>query len=192
MMVLRIAVWIVAIAVLAAAIAVAAIAIVTRRPKLALVAVIPVAIGLLRIVFGIVLPAPDQVLVALAGLAIAILAIVAGNPITVAMLNFADARSDSSISVDGEHGGIIVPDPTPGSSGHREVLRGGTVIGYLERLIVVAAVAIGHWELVAVLVAIKGLGRFSELDSPEPRERFIIGTLVSMVWAGACSALFVL
>ena len=42
------------------------------------------------------------------------------------------------------------------------------------------------------VVAIKGLGRFSELDSAAARERFIIGTLVSMIWAGLCAALILL
>ena len=75
---------------------------------------------------------------------------------------------------------------------HAEVLRGGTIIGYLERLALIAAIVLEHLEIVAVLIAVKGLGRFSELDSPEIRERFIIGTLVSLVWAGACALLIVL
>ena len=62
-------------------------------------------------------------------------------------------------------------------------------IGYLERTAVVAAVAIGHPEVLAAVIAIKGLGRFSELDTSEARERFIIGTLVSLIWSTACGAL---
>jgi hypothetical protein len=72
------------------------------------------------------------------------------------------------------------------------VLRGGTWIGYLERLAVIGAIAVGHFEIIAAVIAIKGLGRFSELDAPEARERFIIGTLVSMTWAALCGALIVL
>jgi hypothetical protein len=44
----------------------------------------------------------------------------------------------------------------------------------------------------AVIVAVKGVGRFSELEAPEARERFIIGTFASLIWAGACGALVVL
>lgn len=39
------------------------------------------------------------------------------------------------------------------------------------------------------MVAIKGVGRFSELASPEARERFIIGTLASLAWAAALGVL---
>ena len=45
-------------------------------------------------------------------------------------------------------------------------------------------------EGLAVLVAIKGVGRFTELEEAEARERFIIGTLTSIIWACACAAVF--
>ena len=48
-----------------------------------------------------------------------------------------------------------------------------------------------HPEVVAAIIAVKGLGRFSELDSAAARERFIIGTLSSMIWAVACAVLVV-
>jgi hypothetical protein len=48
----------------------------------------------------------------------------------------------------------------------------------------------GFAEAIAVVVAVKGVGRFTELDAAEARERFIIGTLVSLVWACACGAVF--
>jgi hypothetical protein len=47
----------------------------------------------------------------------------------------------------------------------------------------------GFPEALAVIVAIKGIGRFSELASAEARERFIIGTLASLLWACAAGAL---
>jgi hypothetical protein len=68
-----------------------------------------------------------------------------------------------------------------------EVLRGGTTIGILERLAIAGAIVAGFPEAVAVVVAIKGVGRFSELAAPEAKERFIIGTLASFVWACACA-----
>jgi len=67
--------------------------------------------------------------------------------------------------------------------------RGGTVIGYLERLAAVVAIVVGYPEAIAVVVAIKGIGRFSELGEPEARERFIVGTLASLVWACVVGAL---
>ena len=42
---------------------------------------------------------------------------------------------------------------------------------------------------IAYVVAIKGLGRFAELkETPVAAERFIIGTLASMLWAAGVAA----
>jgi hypothetical protein len=68
-----------------------------------------------------------------------------------------------------------------------EVLRGGITIGILERIAIAGAVVAGFPEAVAVVVAVKGVGRFSELAASEAKERFIIGTLASFVWASACA-----
>lgn len=74
--------------------------------------------------------------------------------------------------------------PAPGS-----VLRGGLVIGVLERLAVAASVLAAEPVAIAYVVAIKGLGRYAELkDTPAAAERFIIGTLTSMLWAVGVSA----
>ena len=70
----------------------------------------------------------------------------------------------------------------------REILRGGSTIGYLERFAFIASFMVGQPGAIAIIVAIKGLGRFSELENAAARERFIIGTLVSLVWAGLCTA----
>jgi len=81
-------------------------------------------------------------------------------------------------------------DPDRGPSRRRasdpEVLRGGTWIGVLERTAMAVTVLAGFEEGLAVLVAIKGLGRFNELKAPVASERFIIGTLASGLWALGC------
>ena len=64
-----------------------------------------------------------------------------------------------------------------------------TSAGSLPDSLAAAAILAGVPEALAVIVAIKGIGRFTELDAAEARERFIIGTLVSLSWAGACGAL---
>ncbi|MBD8061266.1 hypothetical protein [Oceanitalea stevensii] len=75
------------------------------------------------------------------------------------------------------------------------VLRGGTWIGMLERAAITGAVLAGFPEGVAVVLAVKGLGRYPELRESHPdkvspaAERFIIGTLISYTWAGACAVL---
>lgn len=74
------------------------------------------------------------------------------------------------------------------------VLRGGAWIGVLERASVFLSIATGLPEAVAVVVAVKGLGRYPELSSAQGRgaaERFIAGTLASLLWAGACGVLAV-
>lgn len=74
------------------------------------------------------------------------------------------------------------------------VLRGGAWIGYLERAAVTGSLLAGFPEGLALVLAIKGVGRYPELrDSGSARgnadapEEFIIGTLTSLLWASACA-----
>jgi len=79
----------------------------------------------------------------------------------------------------------ISPPTTPG------VLRGGTWIGILERLLITGGILVGSPEVIAVVIAVKGLGRYPELRETDVElrggvaERFIIGTLTSFLWAAA-------
>ena len=51
------------------------------------------------------------------------------------------------------------------------------------------AILAGRFELAAVVVAIKALGRYPEIrENPAVSERFIIGTLTSLLVAAACGA----
>jgi len=186
----QVVLWIFATVVIAAALATSITAIRFHKPSLALLAAIPVIAGLVGLAFRSGVPAPSNAVAVVAGILLALLGIVAGSPITIAVLGF--SSRGTSRPVDGQHGGIVVNEGIAPEVHRAEVLRGGTIIGYLERLALIAAIVLGHLEIVAVLIAVKGLGRFSELDSPEIRERFIIGTLVSLVWAGACALLIVL
>ena len=131
--------------------------------------------------FGIVLA-----MVALA------LSVVGGGPMAVLALRLATNNSVPP----GAHGGILVGDGDVAAPGQadaggtvHEVLRGGLMIGILERLAVTGAILAGFPEAIAVVVAIKGVGRFTELAAAEARERFIIGTFASLIWACACAAL---
>jgi hypothetical protein len=183
--------WVGAVVIVLAAIAVAILAIRLRQPALALFGLLPVGLGILALAFQVNVADPP-VLPAIVALGLAALGIIGGNPLTVWLLGRASQGDVDS----GTHGGILVPAET--ASGAKsatrthEVLRGGTWIGYLERAAVIGAIVVGHFEIIAAVIAIKGLGRFSELDAPEARERFIIGTLVSMSWAALCGALIVL
>jgi hypothetical protein len=76
-------------------------------------------------------------------------------------------------------------DAGPTGTASRTALRGGTWIGVLERLAVTGCILAGFPAGVAVVVAVKGLGRYPELrENPGVSERFVIGTLASLVWAG--------
>ncbi len=102
---------------------------------------------------------------------------------------------------DASGGTVAAADPPSGDSGEApavaaaarpggEVLRGGLLIGFLERGAVALAILAGQPVAIAYVVAIKGLGRYPELkESPGASERFIIGTLASMLWSAAVAVL---
>ncbi|WP_460776507.1 hypothetical protein [Microbacterium sp. GXF7504] len=139
---------------------------------LVVVAVVPVDVPPL---FGIGL--------ALLGVA---LGVVGGDPVTRRVLGIATHGTVR----EGVSGGILVYDSKATADAEpQEVMRGGTTIGYLERLAVVAALTAGFPEALAVVVALKGIGRFSELATAAARERFIVGTLASLLWACLVGAL---
>jgi hypothetical protein len=126
------------------------------------------------------------------GLLAIALAVVGGGPIAVLALTLATKNTVAP----GIHGGILVEHTDPDASREsltqlpvHEVLRGGLAIGILERLATVGAILAGFPEALAVVVAIKGVGRFTELSAAESRERFIIGTFASLIWACACAVL---
>jgi hypothetical protein len=106
------------------------------------------------------------------------LAVASGGPLAVAVLSVAD-RTDAAGPREGEE---------PPEDG--EVLRGGAWIGSLERLGVFATLAAGWPEGVAVVLAVKGVGRYQELGASGAAERFIIGTFASVLWAAACAGVW--
>jgi hypothetical protein len=139
-------------------------------------------------------PVPDAppAFAMLLGLLAIALAVVGGSPVAVLALDVANGNS----ATPGLHGGILVKgrdtdpqSPSLAAQPVHEVLRGGLVIGVLERLATVGAILAGFPEALAVVVAVKGVGRFSELSAPESRERFIIGSFASLTWACACAIL---
>ena len=67
------------------------------------------------------------------------------------------------------------PDQTP--------LRGGRIIGMLERASVAACLLLAWPAGLAVILAVKSLARFSELRAPRASEQFILGTFASVMWA---------
>ncbi|MBW8028011.1 hypothetical protein [Clavibacter michiganensis] len=141
---------------------------------------------------GLALSGPaSPLVVGFTGLVAVVLAVLGGGSASTVVLALATRGSVPP----GAFGGILVApcghedDASASRRPTREVLRGGATIGMLERLAVVAVILAGYPEALAVIIAIKGVGRFSELgEAAEARERFIIGTLVSWLWAATCAA----
>lgn len=105
-----------------------------------------------------------------------------GNPFTRRALAIATGKRVRET----EDGGILIIAAHNADPAHaRTLMRGGTVIGYLERISTVVAIVVGFPETIAAVIAVKGIGRFPELAESEARERFIVGTLASLLWAGA-------
>lgn len=80
------------------------------------------------------------------------------------------------------------------------VLRGGAWIGYLERTAAAATLLAGFPGGLALVLAVKGVGRYPELrdaagaatdpasgPASDAPEEFIIGSLVSLLWAAAAA-----
>lgn len=104
------------------------------------------------------------------------LAVVGGGPVTTALFGAVDRGSTDDLD-DLESAGAL--------------LRGGAWIGALERAAVAATLVAGWPEGLAVVLALKGLGRYPELRNAGTgavAERFIIGTFASVLWAAACAA----
>ena len=184
MTVVGVLLWILAILATLGTAALAVVAVRLRRPLLALPATVPVAVGIVLAAAGARIDPGTRALPVLLAFALAAVGVIAGSPLATAVLD-RTARPEAA----GEHGGILVRREGAVNGPPREIMRGGSVIGYLERAAVVGAIAIGHPEVLAAVIAVKGLGRFSELDTSEARERFIIGTLVSLIWSSTCGAL---
>jgi hypothetical protein len=121
------------------------------------------------------------ILVAVTGL----LAVAGGGPLTTRIFAVVDRQADDPQTADQQ---------TIDQAG--EVLRGGAWIGALERLAVFAGLAAGFPEGVAVVLALKGVGRFPDLRGEgkggAATERFIIGTFSSVLWAAACAGMVAL
>jgi hypothetical protein len=87
----------------------------------------------------------------------------------------------------GPDGAVVLPAVSGPDGPHaRARLRGGTWIGVLERIAVTGTLLAGEPGGIAVVVAVKGLGRYPELrngDDPAVSERFVIGTLASLLWS---------
>ncbi|WP_404450274.1 DUF3307 domain-containing protein [Sutcliffiella horikoshii] len=65
---------------------------------------------------------------------------------------------------------------------HQDLSR-GKIIGYLERLLVIALILMGSFSAVGFIVAAKSLTRFKQMDDRDWAEYFLLGTLTSFLFA---------
>jgi hypothetical protein len=107
------------------------------------------------------------------------LAVLGGGPATTLVFGLVD-RGSAGAADSMESAGAI--------------LRGGAWIGALERAAIAVSLVAGWPEGIAIVLAVKGLGRYPELRSQKSAgtaERFIIGTFTSVLWAAACAGVVV-
>lgn len=164
-----------------------------RRPK---AGPILVAAGLVVLALVVVAVVPLEIpalLGALLALPAVALAAFGGNPVVRWVLSAAEGgrARGGQLTREGHRGGILVELMAEDANGPREeeILRGGTTIGYLERLAAALSIIAGFPAALAVIVALKGVGRFTELATPAARERFIVGTLASLLWSSIVAAI---
>jgi len=81
---------------------------------------------------------------------------------------------------------------TPPEEGDKVSLRAGRTIGVLERLLIALGLIASSWEILAAVIALKTVARYAELDDQNNAEYFLIGSLTSILWAVAMTALIVL
>lgn len=129
------------------------------------------------------------------------LAVFAGTPVVRRLLvrienrdTAASGEPESELTVGGEPPSVAPPRRAialPGLQAAEEQLKGGYWIGLLERAALFACVLSGFPAGIAVVLGVKGLGRYPELRTPtgSKGELFIIGTFSSMLWAALWSGL---
>ena len=82
--------------------------------------------------------------------------------------------------------GTMRPDPTGGLQGPARTLKGGRLLGPMERLFILGLGVAGNLTAAAIVVAAKGLLRWPELSSPHEQDKihrlteyFLVGSFVS-------------
>ncbi len=90
-------------------------------------------------------------------------------------------------------GGLVLVDralrQVPVLTATGDNLRTGRIIGVLERLLVFLLVVQGEWGAVGLVVAAKSIVRFKDLEQRNFAEYYLVGTLTSLLLAGAVGGL---
>jgi hypothetical protein len=73
--------------------------------------------------------------------------------------------------------------PNPGGESREELQNAGLYIGWLERILVITAVALRSPTTIGLVLAAKSIVRYPEIKSGRFAEYFLIGTLLSIILA---------
>jgi hypothetical protein len=71
----------------------------------------------------------------------------------------------------------------PPETGEPITLKAGRAIGVLERVLIFVGLTASSWEILAGVVALKTVARYSKLDEQNRAEYFLVGSLASILWA---------
>lgn len=64
-----------------------------------------------------------------------------------------------------------------------ENIQTGKIIGFFERILIGLGIMLKSWEIVAGVIALKSISRYRELDIKINAEYFLIGSMISLIWA---------
>ena len=59
----------------------------------------------------------------------------------------------------------------------------GSMIGVMERIWTVVFACLGNFSAIAIIITIKTWARTNDLKETELRNKYLLGTLTSLVWA---------
>lgn len=158
------------------------------RPAASVVATAGLALAVVAV---LALPPGPDALRPWGSLLAGLLAAVGGGPVTAQLLAWADRltadRTATTARPSVPAATAATADAADASVRPAPRLQGGAWIGVLERIGVAAGLLAGWPEAIAIVLAVKGLGRYPDLKEGAAAERFIIGTFTSVLWAvGAC------
>lgn len=72
---------------------------------------------------------------------------------------------------------------TKGHAHEKHALKAGRYIGLFERLLISLGVIVNQWEIIVAVIVLKTVARYQELDDQITAEYFLVGSLVSLLWA---------
>jgi hypothetical protein len=90
-------------------------------------------------------------------------------------------RKEKEIGVETEASTVVSKSSM--NRNEEETLRAGRIIGSLERVLISIGLIAQSWEVMVAVIALKTVARFRELDERIEAEYFLIGSLVSILWA---------